>query len=86
MAARAAPYVIMLDHHLEGAPLHWPLVRQRASLAEIRAVREYERIRRRLPRGRLVAEEVERKSLVHTPTGRRYSGAIYRLRRRRGAR
>ena len=85
MAARAAPYVIMLDRHLEGDPEHWPVVRQRASLEEIRAVREYERIRRRLPRGRLVPEEVERKSLVHTPTGKRYSGAIYRL-RRRGAR
>ncbi|MEE9281967.1 MAG: hypothetical protein V3V67_17485 [Myxococcota bacterium] len=76
----------MLDHHLEGDPVHWPVVRQRVSLEEIRAVREYARIRRRLPRGRLVAEEVERKSLVHTPTGKRYSGAIYRLRRRGGAR
>ncbi len=85
MAARAAPYVIMLDHQLEGDSEHWPVVRQRASLAEIRAVREYARVRRRLPRGRLVAEEVERKSLVHTPTGKRYPGAISRLQRRGGA-
>ncbi len=81
MAARPAPFVIMLDHHRKADPAHWPVVRQRASLEEIRALREYERIWRRLPRGRLVAEEVERKSLVHTPTGRRYPGAIYRLRR-----